>query len=78
MLWVIRINPVITHIVSLLCLVSGQQNNNDSSVNEPVRTVNITRKEKEYHGMLEYKQGDESRLIKTLVVGMLTLFVVEQ
>lgn len=43
-------------------------------MNEPVRAVNITRKEKEYQGMLEYKQGDESRLLKNLVVGMLNLF----
>lgn len=46
-------------------------------MNEPVRAVNITRKEKEYQGMLEYKQGDESRLLKNLVVGMLNLFVVK-
>uniref|UniRef100_A0A7N6FEG4 Myosin VAb n=1 Tax=Anabas testudineus TaxID=64144 RepID=A0A7N6FEG4_ANATE len=32
--------------------------------------VNITRKEKEYQGMLEYKQGDESRLLKILVVDL--------
>lgn len=47
-------------------------------MNVPIRPVNITRKEKEYQGMLEYKQGDESRLLKNLVVGMLNLFVVKQ
>ena len=33
--------------------------------------VNITRKEKEFQGMLEYKEGDESMLLKNLVVGMI-------
>uniref|UniRef100_A0A3Q1JUY7 Uncharacterized protein n=1 Tax=Anabas testudineus TaxID=64144 RepID=A0A3Q1JUY7_ANATE len=46
------------------------QNNNASMMNAPVRAVNITRKEKEYQGMLEYKQGDESRLLKILVVDL--------
>uniref|UniRef100_A0A673BZT1 Myosin VAb n=1 Tax=Sphaeramia orbicularis TaxID=375764 RepID=A0A673BZT1_9TELE len=32
--------------------------------------INITRKEKEYQGMLEYKQGDESKLLKNLVVDL--------
>uniref|UniRef100_A0A669CRM2 Myosin VAb n=1 Tax=Oreochromis niloticus TaxID=8128 RepID=A0A669CRM2_ORENI len=32
--------------------------------------MNITRKEKEYQGMLEYKQGDESRLLKNLVIDL--------
>uniref|UniRef100_A0A3P9DQS3 Unconventional myosin-Va n=1 Tax=Maylandia zebra TaxID=106582 RepID=A0A3P9DQS3_9CICH len=36
----------------------------------PGRAVNITRKEKEYQGMLEYKQGDESRLLKNLVIDL--------
>ncbi|XP_026221409.1 unconventional myosin-Va-like [Anabas testudineus] len=49
---------------------SAQQNNNASMMNAPVRAVNITRKEKEYQGMLEYKQGDESRLLKILVVDL--------
>jgi hypothetical protein len=34
--------------------------------------VNITRKEKVFQGMLEYKEGDESMLLKNLVVGMIT------
>uniref|UniRef100_A0A3B4VE94 Unconventional myosin-Va-like n=1 Tax=Seriola dumerili TaxID=41447 RepID=A0A3B4VE94_SERDU len=32
--------------------------------------VQITRKEKEYQGILEYKKGDESRLLKNLVVDL--------
>lgn len=43
-------------------------------MNAPVRAVNITRKEKEYRGMLEYRGGDESRLLKNVVIGMLSLF----
>ncbi|XP_034735918.1 unconventional myosin-Va-like isoform X2 [Etheostoma cragini] len=38
----------------------------------PVRAVNITRKEKEYRGMLEYRKGDESRLLKNLVADLKT------
>uniref|UniRef100_A0A673C6N5 Myosin VAb n=1 Tax=Sphaeramia orbicularis TaxID=375764 RepID=A0A673C6N5_9TELE len=34
------------------------------------QAINITRKEKEYQGMLEYKQGDESKLLKNLVVDL--------
>nr|XP_020479837.1 unconventional myosin-Va-like [Monopterus albus] len=49
---------------------SIQQKNNASLMNAPVRAVNITRKEKEYHGMLEYKKGDESRLLKNLVLDL--------
>uniref|UniRef100_A0A3Q3KQ43 Myosin VA n=1 Tax=Mastacembelus armatus TaxID=205130 RepID=A0A3Q3KQ43_9TELE len=41
---------------------------NSSLMNAPVRAVNITRKEKDYQGMLEYKKGDESRLLKSLVL----------
>ncbi|XP_047451956.1 unconventional myosin-Va-like isoform X2 [Mugil cephalus] len=44
--------------------------NSSSVTNVPVRTVNITRKEKEYQGMLEYKEGDESRLLKNLVIDL--------
>uniref|UniRef100_A0A3B4YFR2 Unconventional myosin-Va-like n=1 Tax=Seriola lalandi dorsalis TaxID=1841481 RepID=A0A3B4YFR2_SERLL len=32
--------------------------------------VQITRKEKEYQGILEYKKGDENRLLKNLVVDL--------
>lgn len=34
-----------------------------------IRTVHITRKEKEYQGMLEYRDGDEGRLLKNVVIG---------
>uniref|UniRef100_A0AAQ4QYX5 Myosin VAb n=1 Tax=Gasterosteus aculeatus aculeatus TaxID=481459 RepID=A0AAQ4QYX5_GASAC len=37
---------------------------------DPGRAVNITRKEKEYRGMLEYREGDETRLVKKLVTDL--------
>uniref|UniRef100_A0A4W6D2D1 Myosin VAb n=1 Tax=Lates calcarifer TaxID=8187 RepID=A0A4W6D2D1_LATCA len=43
---------------------------NASAMNAPVRAVHITRKEKEYQGMLEYKEGDESRFLKNLVIDL--------
>lgn len=43
-------------------------------MNAPGKVVNITRKEKEYQGMLEYKEGDESRLLKNMVTGIFNLF----
>uniref|UniRef100_A0A673C6B1 Myosin VAb n=1 Tax=Sphaeramia orbicularis TaxID=375764 RepID=A0A673C6B1_9TELE len=46
------------------------ETNNSSNMNAPMRAINITRKEKEYQGMLEYKQGDESKLLKNLVVDL--------
>lgn len=49
---------------------SAQQKNNAPVMNAPVRAVNITRKEKEYQGMLEYRQGDESRLLKNVVTDL--------
>uniref|UniRef100_A0AAX7TX35 Myosin VAb n=1 Tax=Astatotilapia calliptera TaxID=8154 RepID=A0AAX7TX35_ASTCA len=45
-------------------------NHKELMVSPPGRAVNITRKEKEYQGMLEYKQGDESRLLKNLVIDL--------
>lgn len=68
------ISPVISYIVSLLYLASIPQKHRTSVVSSPGRAVHITRKEKEYRGMLEYREGDESRLLKNLVVGMLNLF----
>ncbi|XP_018521855.1 unconventional myosin-Va [Lates calcarifer] len=49
---------------------SAQQKSNASAMNAPVRAVHITRKEKEYQGMLEYKEGDESRFLKNLVIDL--------
>ncbi|KAL3061378.1 hypothetical protein OYC64_009541 [Pagothenia borchgrevinki] len=46
---------------------SSQQKSKTAVMTAPVRAVNITRKEKEYRGMLEYRGGDESRLLKNLV-----------
>lgn len=59
--------------VSLSYLASAQQKNSAPAMN-PVRSVNITRKEKEYRGMLEYRVGDESRLLKNVVTGTFNLF----
>lgn len=60
---------ILSLLMLLLCLVSTEQETRRSVVSPPGRAVNITRKEKEYQGMLEYKQGDESRLLKNLVIG---------
>ncbi|XP_054476704.1 unconventional myosin-Va-like [Anoplopoma fimbria] len=49
---------------------SAQQKNKAPVMAAPVRAVNITRKEKEYRGMLEYREGDETRLLKKLVVDL--------
>ncbi|KAM6936965.1 unconventional myosin-Va-like [Xenentodon cancila] len=49
---------------------NAQQTNPSSLMNAPVRVVNITRKEKEYQGMLEYKEGEASRLLKNLVIDL--------
>ncbi|XP_032906329.1 unconventional myosin-Va isoform X13 [Amblyraja radiata] len=35
---------------------------------EPIRPVNIPRKEKDFQGMLEYKKDDELKLIKNLIL----------
>lgn len=56
-----------------LCPANAQLNG-ASLANTPVRSVNITRKEKEYQGMLEYKMGDEGPLLKNVVTGVFSLF----
>ncbi|KAM9352451.1 unconventional myosin-Va-like [Symphorus nematophorus] len=48
----------------------AQQKTNASGMNAPIRAVNITRKEKEYQGMLEYREGDVSRLLKNVVIDL--------
>ncbi|XP_031755045.1 unconventional myosin-Va isoform X6 [Xenopus tropicalis] len=37
-------------------------------VDEPIRPVNIPRKEKDFQGMLEYKKEDELKLVKNLIL----------
>ncbi|KAM4749654.1 unconventional myosin-Va isoform 3-T3 [Rhinophrynus dorsalis] len=37
-------------------------------VDEPIRPLNIPRKEKDFQGMLEYKKEDEPKLIKNLIL----------
>ncbi|XP_071752801.2 unconventional myosin-Va-like isoform X1 [Centroberyx gerrardi] len=49
---------------------SAQQQSQASWMISPVSPVNITRKEKEFQGMLEYRQGDESRLVKNMVIDL--------
>lgn len=39
------------------------------TVDEPIRPVNIPRKEKDFQGMLEYKKDDELKLVKNLILG---------
>ncbi|CAL9696916.1 unnamed protein product [Knipowitschia caucasica] len=41
-----------------------------STITPPAINANVTRKEKEYQGMLKYKQGDETRLLKNLVTDL--------
>ncbi|KAM9375860.1 unconventional myosin-Va-like isoform 2-T2 [Pholidichthys leucotaenia] len=49
---------------------SAQLRNSASMMNAPVRDVHITRKEKEYQGMLEYREGDVSRVLKNLIIDL--------
>ncbi|KAL6106593.1 myo5a [Pungitius sinensis] len=49
---------------------SAHQKNKAPVATSPGRAVNITRKEKEYRGMLEYREGDETRLVKKLVTDL--------
>lgn len=44
--------------------------NETPNTSAAVRGVNITRKEKDKQGMLEYKMGEETILLKNLIVGM--------
>ncbi|XP_037103661.1 unconventional myosin-Va isoform X11 [Syngnathus acus] len=37
-------------------------------VDEPIRPVNIPRREKDFQGMLEYKKEDEMKLVKNLIL----------
>ncbi|XP_038178747.1 unconventional myosin-Va isoform X1 [Arvicola amphibius] len=37
-------------------------------IDEPIRPVNIPRKEKDFQGMLEYKREDEQKLVKNLIL----------
>ncbi|XP_019389107.1 PREDICTED: unconventional myosin-Va isoform X9 [Crocodylus porosus] len=39
-------------------------------IDEPIRPVNIPRKEKDFQGMLEYKKEDEPKLIKNLILDL--------
>ncbi|XP_076143801.1 unconventional myosin-Va isoform X2 [Alosa pseudoharengus] len=38
------------------------------TVDEPIRPVNIPRREKDFQGMLEYKKEDELKLVKNLIL----------
>ncbi|KYO21220.1 hypothetical protein Y1Q_0001487 [Alligator mississippiensis] len=39
-------------------------------IDEPIRPVNIPRKEKDFQGMLEFKKEDEPKLIKNLILDL--------
>uniref|UniRef100_A0A8C2U749 Myosin VA n=1 Tax=Coturnix japonica TaxID=93934 RepID=A0A8C2U749_COTJA len=39
-------------------------------IDEPIRPVNIPRKEKDFQGMLEYKKEDEQKLVKNLILDL--------
>ncbi|XP_050822826.1 unconventional myosin-Va isoform X5 [Gopherus flavomarginatus] len=39
-------------------------------IDEPIRPVNIPRKEKDFQGMLEYKKDDEPKLVKYLILDL--------
>lgn len=49
----------------------GQMENTSPGqiIDEPIRPVNIPRKEKDFQGMLEYKKEDEQKLVKNLILG---------
>ncbi|KAM4553693.1 unconventional myosin-Va-like isoform 1-T1 [Fundulus diaphanus] len=49
---------------------STHQISSSSVTSTPVRPVHITRKEKEFQGMLEFKEGDTGRLLKNLVLDL--------
>uniref|UniRef100_A0A8C3VBF6 Myosin VA n=1 Tax=Catharus ustulatus TaxID=91951 RepID=A0A8C3VBF6_CATUS len=48
----------------------GQMENTSPGqiIDEPIRPVNIPRKEKDFQGMLEYKKEDEQKLVKNLIL----------
>ncbi|KAJ8417122.1 hypothetical protein AAFF_G00283490 [Aldrovandia affinis] len=50
--------------------VGGQLENVSpgQAMDEPIRPVNIPRKEKDFQGMLEYKKEDELKLVKNLIL----------
>ncbi|XP_061773262.1 unconventional myosin-Va-like isoform X2 [Nerophis ophidion] len=48
----------------------ANQKNTHLMTSTPAKAVSIPRKEKEYQGMLEYKEGDENRLVKNLILDM--------
>ncbi|XP_049577986.1 unconventional myosin-Va isoform X1 [Syngnathus scovelli] len=48
----------------------AQQRKASISTNSPAKEVSIPRKEREYQGMLEYKEGEEGRLVKSLVLDL--------
>lgn len=55
----------------LVSLEVGQMENISPGqiIDEPIRPVNIPRKEKDFQGMLEYKKEDEQKLVKNLILG---------
>lgn len=64
------VSSVCSDVVFLLKTANVQQMNETPNTSAAVRGVNITRKEKDKQGMLEYKMGEETILLKNLIVGM--------
>ncbi|XP_063044205.1 unconventional myosin-Va isoform X5 [Engraulis encrasicolus] len=46
----------------------GESVSPGQTVDEPIRPVNIPRREKDFQGMLEYKKEDELKLVKNLIL----------
>ena len=67
---VLEQDPVMLWFFLWLPCVAGVQQESVPSL--LAHRASISRKEKDFQGMLEYKRGDESRLLKNLVVGMFT------
>uniref|UniRef100_A0A2I3H5K4 Unconventional myosin-Va n=1 Tax=Nomascus leucogenys TaxID=61853 RepID=A0A2I3H5K4_NOMLE len=57
-------------VCKTIVLFLGQMENISPGqiIDEPIRPVNIPRKEKDFQGMLEYKKEDEQKLVKNLIL----------
>uniref|UniRef100_A0A3Q3E8V0 Dilute domain-containing protein n=1 Tax=Hippocampus comes TaxID=109280 RepID=A0A3Q3E8V0_HIPCM len=62
---ILSVNSIFT---DYSCSFQAQQRKTYLETNSSAKAVSIPRKEREYQGMLEYKEGEESRLVKSLVL----------
>ncbi|PWA30523.1 hypothetical protein CCH79_00015367 [Gambusia affinis] len=60
----------ITRLTTENLVASAHQTVGSSGTSMPVRPVHIARKEKEFQGMLEFKEDDTGHLLKNLVVDL--------